>query len=177
MKSASKRIHVIASIVLYNNPVEQITRAIASVLTPPTNPPLDGELEGKFEIEIKLCLIDNSSTPSLASLASATANVVYLHTARNTGYGAGHNLAIKKFADWSDFHLVLNPDISFDPQVLPALVSFLRSAPSVGLVTPQIRYLDGSAQSACKFAAYTSRSFLPTISILRCFDRTPESAL
>jgi GT2 family glycosyltransferase len=48
------------------------------------------------------------------------------------------------------YHVVLNPDVYFDPGVLERLLEIARSRPDVGLMMPKILNLDGSTQSLCK---------------------------
>ena len=69
----------------------------------------------------------------------------------NVGFGAGHNLALRSLDDVpSDFHLMLNPDILFDSEVLPALAHAMKDRPQAGLVTPRVLYPDGTDQYLCK---------------------------
>lgn len=50
----------------------------------------------------------------------------------------------------SDAHLLLNPDITFEPHVLSELAQFLDANAGVGAVMPRINYPDGSLQRLCK---------------------------
>ncbi len=52
----------------------------------------------------------------------------------NIGYGAGHNLAIR--AASADYHLLLNPDVEFDPGAILAGLKFLLENAEVALVSP-----------------------------------------
>lgn len=130
---------ILVSIVLYRNALDQIERAIQSALSTPGN-----------ELEIKVCLIDNSPSDALRVLSSLDSRVEYRFQNANLGYGAGHNRAIQEFAGWSDYHLVLNPDIQFGAEVLPALAQFMEQTPTAGLCMPRILYPDGSFQKACR---------------------------
>jgi GT2 family glycosyltransferase len=75
----------------------------------------------------------------------------YIATGRNLGFGAGHNTALKALAGTpSDFHLMLNPDISYSREVLPALARVMDAHPNVGLIMPKVVYPDGANQYLCK---------------------------
>lgn len=126
-----------ASIVLYKNP--DVHNTIESLLNTP--------------LPIKLYLIDNSPTNQLEkefSSYSTNNNVHYIFNDNNIGFGAAHNIALKKVIDTSNFHLVLNPDVVFEPTVIPALLEYMVKNEDVGLVMPKVLYPDGSLQYLCK---------------------------
>jgi len=123
-----------ASLVLFHNDPNQYGAAIRSFL------------EGCNGI---LYIVDNSSEP-LEHKLFFHPRVNYLYVGKNLGFGKAHNLAISLAAGTFNAHLFLNPDISFEPHVLPKLVNFLSVNPSVGAVMPQIKYPDGTLQPLCK---------------------------
>lgn len=96
-----------------------------------------------------LYVVDNSTAPLQHELF-ANPRVRYVHAGENLGFGKAHNRAIAMAAGTSDAHLLLNPDISFEPHVLPELGRFLRANPGAGAVMPRITYPDGSLQRLCK---------------------------
>ena len=50
----------------------------------------------------------------------------------NNGYGGGHNVAIREaIAEGSEYHLVLNPDVWFGPEVVPAIWKKMESDRSI----------------------------------------------
>jgi GT2 family glycosyltransferase len=69
---------------------------------------------------------------------------------KNLGFGAAHNRAVSRLGLDSEFHLFLNPDVEFDPNVVEALLSFMRDSPDVGAVMPRVTYPDGRPQYLCK---------------------------
>jgi GT2 family glycosyltransferase len=75
--------------------------------------------------------------------------VEYLYTGRNLGFGAAHNIALKKYSTFN-YHLILNPDVNFEHKALEELIAFLELNESVGLVMPRVLYPDGSSQYLCK---------------------------
>ncbi|MGC2639994.1 MAG: glycosyltransferase family 2 protein [Acidobacteriaceae bacterium] len=126
---------VSASIVAYRNDPDELIEAISSVLSTPG---------------IATCtVIDNSPDPDLReTVLEAGAN--YIFAGSNLGFGGGHNLALRANLNSAPYQLVLNPDIRFGPEVLPALCAFMDANPSVGQVMPRIVYHDGSEQRLCK---------------------------
>lgn len=71
--------------------------------------------------------------------------VRYLKSPGNVGFGSGHNLAIRQYADQSDFFLICNPDIIFSTIELDTLISFA-SKRKEGLFLPKIVYKNGENQ-------------------------------
>lgn len=102
------------------------------------------------ELSNKLYLIDNSPTDTLKNI-SDDERVVYLHNPSNPGFGAAHNIAIKMAQkDSSKYHLVLNPDIYFTKEVLPAIITHMEKNSNIGNLMPNVVYPDGSIQFLCK---------------------------
>jgi GT2 family glycosyltransferase len=66
----------------------------------------------------------------------------------NLGYGRGHNLAISKVD--SDYHIILNPDVSLADDSLVEAINHLQAYPDVGLVSPNGTDGEGSQLYLCK---------------------------
>lgn len=142
------------SVVLYNNDYLQIKHLIQSVLKYDSN-------------QIKcIYLIDNSESNILSQLSSLSDKINYIYLNQNIGYGSAHNIAIKhSIEDGVDYHVVTNPDISFDDDVLYKLKCHLDENIDVGLAMPDICYSDGTRQYLCKLLPSPlnlfARRFLP----------------
>lgn len=136
---------VCGSIVLYENEPEVVSRAIESFLN--------------TDLKVFLYLIDNSPNDNLRVLANSP-NVEYIFVNKNIGFGAGHNIAIKKSVYNSKYHLVLNPDIYFEKGALEKIFSFMETNSDVGLLMPKILYPDGSIQYLCKMLPTPLEIFL-----------------
>jgi hypothetical protein len=99
----------------------------------------------------KLYLIDNSPHPNEALQAMESEKVEYIFNHRNVGFGKAHNQGIKKaIAEKSDFHLILNPDVCFDSDILIELSNVLTNDGTIGLISPKILYESGEIQRLCK---------------------------
>lgn len=81
----------------------------------------------------------------------------------NLGYGRGHNLAIDDTG--SDFHLVLNPDVSVSEAALYEGLNYLQYHPEVVLVAPRVVDHNGDGLFPCKrypaFLDLALRGFAP----------------
>ncbi|MDB5249674.1 MAG: glycosyltransferase family 2 protein [Segetibacter sp.] len=120
-------------------------------------------------LPVRLYLVDNSPTDQLKQdLADLVQDdrVEYLFNSKNLGFGAGHNIAIRKAIHLYPYHLVLNPDVSFKQGVLESLLNYMQENKDVGLVTPKILYPNGEVQYAAKLLPTPSdlifRRFLPS---------------
>lgn len=130
-----EQINITASIVLYKTDQKELKQVFQCFCNASAN--------------FKLFLIDNSSDDRLKDTI-ADERVFYQFQGKNVGYGSGHNVAIRKIMDSSEFHLVLNSDITFGPEVLSALIGYLKEHKEVGLIMPKVLYPDGELQYVCK---------------------------
>ena len=128
---------ITASIVIYNNDEIVIKKAINSFLQ-------------TTQSTIKLFLIDNSPNDLLSNLTSDI-RVEYLHNPSNPGFGASHNIAIRNsILLGSKYHLVLNPDVSFEEGTIEQIVDFMDNNPMIGNLMPMVKYPNGECQYLCK---------------------------
>ena len=75
-------------------------------------------------------------------------HVSAINSSANTGFGAGHNVAIAK--EESTYHLVLNPDVLMEPDALAGAIRFMQDNPAVGLLVPRVLDPDGKPSYLCK---------------------------
>jgi GT2 family glycosyltransferase len=67
------------------------------------------------------------------------------------GYGANHNIALREAIDVdSEFHVVLNPDVYFEPNVIATCVSRMRHDDEIVYILPKVLYPGGELQRLCK---------------------------
>jgi GT2 family glycosyltransferase len=124
------------SIVLFQNDPKILLEAIKSFLDTPLN--------------VRLFLIDNSPTNILSNVHTDN-RISYIHNPTNPGFGAAHNVAIKEaFNLQSKYHLVLNPDVFFEGEIIEKIVRFMDNNKDVGNLMPDVKYPDGSTQYLCK---------------------------
>lgn len=124
------------SIVTYNNSYSQVKKAIDSIIN-------NKHLK-------TLYIVDNSPNLLLKDL-ELISKVIYIKTKNNIGFGAAHNIALKKtIEDGIKYHLVLNPDVFFDQSAIDILTDYMENNPIIGNIMPQILYPDQSTQFLCK---------------------------
>ncbi|MBR4599306.1 MAG: glycosyltransferase family 2 protein, partial [Treponema sp.] len=148
-----------ASVVLFNTPRSQIESLFKSVI--------ESKCVETFYI------IDNSPSDKWRILEKeyaeraeiARTKIRYIHN-QNLGYGASHNLAMHEAIEsGAVYHVVLNPDIYFGAEVLPALLQFMNENLDAAYVLPKVIYPNGEIQYLCKLLPTPSdlifRRFLP----------------
>jgi hypothetical protein len=129
------------SLVIYCNKIEELTRAIKSVLS--------------SNLVCKIYLIDNSINNELKILENLDEErIEYSFQNKNLGFGAGHNIAIKESLSLGySFHIVINPDIYFDANIISTMFNYMNSSSDIGIMMPQILNFDNSIQYLPKLLA------------------------
>lgn len=107
-----------------------------------------------------------------AVAASQSVDVRLLEGHGNVGYGRGHNLAIS--AANSDYHLIMNPDVTLAQDALGLGLHYLAQNPSVAALSPAVSNGEGRKQYACKrypsVLDFLLRGFAPQ-AVKRIFDK------
>ena len=117
-------------IVTYNN-ADKLKNTVDSVLQ-------------NTKCDFRLYISDNgSSDGSLAEFKNGY-NIEILENAENLGFGKAHNKVIPLLE--SEYHVVINPDIVLDRDVISELCNYLDENPDVVMVTPKILFPDGKEQ-------------------------------
>lgn len=123
-----------ASIVLYHHSIDTIKSLVETLRV--------------SNLISDIFLIDNSPSPN-ADFEKLP--VTYIFTGKNLGYGAGHNVAIRETLKKNvPYHLVVNPDVAFEPEILKKIVDFMDKNTNIGLLMPKVFYPDGEIQYLCK---------------------------
>ena len=119
-------------IVTYNNK-DKIATTIESVLA---------RTQG---VPFTLYVVDNASTDGTAQFIKETfPSVVVIESEQNRGFGAGHNQVLP-FLE-SKYHVVINPDILLQSDVITELCDYADAHETVGLLSPRICFEDGREQ-------------------------------
>ncbi|MCT9818992.1 glycosyltransferase family 2 protein [Microbacterium sp. W1N] len=119
----------IAAVVVTYNSEEHIARLLDSV------PAAMGDLT------YSVVVVDNGSSDGTLAILDARADCVVVRSS-NDGYAAGMNRAVAASPAASAV-LILNPDATLDPGMVPALLRALE-APGVGITAPRVREADGT---------------------------------
>ena len=137
--------NITASIVVYNEDPIELENVINSFLGSP--------------FSNKIYIIDNSPTNWLEEKIIGD-NIEYVFSGSNIGFGRGHNSILDTIEQLSDYHLILNPDVFFQSEILEKLINQLEKDTQLSMVAPKVSYPSKELQ-------YTARKF-PTIIELLC---------
>lgn len=150
---------ITASIVTFCNRAEDLERVLRSALKSPVN---------------HIYLIDHSPADEVKRFFDLSSPVgillrdprVSYHRHPNRGFGAGHNVAIRKSMEaGATYHAILNPDIYWDDEVITRLARYMDLHKDVGMIAPKVLYPDGRLQYTCKLLPspldLIGRRFLP----------------
>jgi GT2 family glycosyltransferase len=129
------KIKLSLSIVLYNHSYQIISGLVENVLNIPSN--------------IKLFIIDNSESDKISNHIQDS-RIEYIFNNKNLGYGKAHNKALAIAVSEFDYHLVLNPDIEFEPGSIMKMLEYLEKNLNIGLLMPKVLYEDKQIQYLCK---------------------------
>ena len=123
------------SIVTYKTDTEELAKCLASL---------------NSNLVDNIYIVDNSSEKIMADFCAKQNKVIYIPS-DNVGYGSGHNKAIRlALKTKAKYHLVLNSDVYFDPDVLKCLSDYMDNNKDVAQVQPNILYPNGKMQYSCR---------------------------
>lgn len=95
--------------------------------------------------EVAVYLCDNSPEDTTADrLQWAFPGVTVLPQNGNIGFGRANNAVIPYLQ--SKYHLIMNPDITFEPGLLGRMASYMDAHPNIAVLTPRVLNEDGTEQ-------------------------------
>lgn len=123
----------------------------------------------------QIYVVDNASSADTEAFCKNYPEIIYIPN-KNTGYGSGHNLAMRKAFELNEpYHLILNTDVYFDPAILETLTNYLNENPDVGQIQPRMTYPDGRLQMTVRMLPSPidvfARRFLPDSMVVRRTNR------
>ncbi|ARV15517.1 glycosyltransferase family 2 protein [Polaribacter sp. SA4-12] len=130
-----EKIDISASIVVYKEDIDELSKTIQCFLNTP--------------IKKRLFLIDNTLNKEFEDVFDLK-DVEYIAVGKNVGFGAGHNIILNKIKNLSNYHLVLNPDVSFNSTVIPNLIAKLKRHEIVSMIAPKVLFPNGEHQYSCR---------------------------
>jgi GT2 family glycosyltransferase len=131
----NQNIFLTGTIVLYKSDINILKKTINSFLATP--------------LLKTLFLIDNSPTDKLKK-EFIHPEIEYFFIDKNIGFGAAHNKVIDKIKEKSTYHLILNPDVSFNSKVIPNLIKVVETDHITSLISPRVLYPNGKHQYTCR---------------------------
>jgi GT2 family glycosyltransferase len=130
-----ENIIITGSIVLFKENLTDLHKAIECFLAIPPKK--------------KLYLIDN--TPSrFFEYVFVNQQIEYIAVEENIGFGSAHNRILDKIKQTSKFHLILNPDVSFNLGVISNLIKELENNKDVAMIAPKVLFPNGKHQYSCR---------------------------
>ncbi len=110
--------NVVIGIVTYNNTAGQIRSIVGSARRALINAGLSAKA--------RIYIVDNGTASSAAD--EDNESVIYMKTEGNVGFGKAHNrLMAEAFANDADIYIAANPDGSFHPDAIGALIQMMRA--------------------------------------------------
>lgn len=124
-------------------------------------------------LDIEIIVVDNASSDGSLDGLPASLRVRIFRSPTNVGFAAGCNIGIQ--ASSAPFLLFLNPDCSFQPNAVAALLTGLQSGDRVGMVGGLLVNDDGTEQGGGRRAVPTPwRSFVRAFGLHRFAERWPK---
>src|SRR5919199_2774106 len=124
------------------------------------------------DVPVEAVVVDNASADGSADAVAANfpqAKLVRLP--RNMGFGMANNQGLKHAQ--GRFILLLNPDVTVDPDCVGRLADFLLVRPDVGAVGPRITRPDGSLDFAARRSFPSpSVAFYRLVGLSRLFPKS-----
>lgn len=128
---------VTATIVTFRNDATILEKTIKSFL--------------KTKLHIKLYIVDNSAEKYIKDICyKIDENISYIPMIKNIGFGAAHNYILNNKECLGKYHLVLNPDVRFENDVIEKIFNYMNTNEMIGNLMPKILYPNGSIQYLCK---------------------------
>lgn len=103
------------------------------------------------DVELSVTLVDNASPDGSGAWLERQAlgpRTRLVRLARNAGFGKGHNAVLPELV--SEYHFVVNPDITVDDDAVSQLCAWMDAHPDVVMATPQLLFPDGTEQYTAK---------------------------
>lgn len=105
----------------------------------------------KCDFPFEIIVVDNDSRDeSLDYLKEMhkKGEITLVHAGANLGYGRANNLGAR-YAK-GKYLLVLNPDVSVEPDTLRKMVDYMDAHPGIGILGPQLYFFNGQIQDSCR---------------------------
>lgn len=148
---------ITASVVLYNTPRKEFELLLNSY---------------RPDSQRRLFVIDNSEKEIDYCYEYMNEWVSYIFNNRNLGYATAHNIALHEaiLLD-SEYHIILNPDLCFESDIINELKEYADSHLDVVNILPKVIYPNGELQYLCKLLPtpvdLIFRRFLPDCKFTR----------
>lgn len=129
---------------------------------------------GSADVPVEAVVVDNdSSDGSAAAVTDEFPQATVLVQAQNLGYGRAANIGLERCQ--GRFVLLLNPEVTVDPQSVGRLADLLLTRPDVGAVGPRLVTEDGRLDPDSRRAFPIPRTlFYRTVGLNKLFPKSPR---
>ena len=124
------------------------------------------------DVPVEAVVVDNASTDgSAAAVASEFPQAVVFAQPRNLGFGRANNVGLERCQ--GRFVLLLNPDVTVNPQAVGRMADFLITRPDAAAVGPRLMFPDGRLDpDARRSFPVPSTLFYKTVGLSRLFPKS-----
>ncbi len=153
--------YVVSALIVSNNVKPQLLRCLQAFFA-------------TADVPVEAVVVDNASSDgSAAAVTDEFPQATVLRESENLGYGRAANKGLERCR--GRFVLLLNPDVTMDPQAVGRLADFLLTRPDAGAVGPRILMPDGSLDPEARRSFPVPRSlFYRTVGLSRLFPNSPR---
>lgn len=97
------------------------------------------------DVPLDLYVVDNAPGDAVCQrLIWQCPGLQYRSQTRNLGYGGGNNVVIPELR--SQYHVICNPDVTFDKSLLSKMVQYMELNRDCAILTPRVFNTDGTEQ-------------------------------
>jgi GT2 family glycosyltransferase len=124
------------------------------------------------DVPVEVVVVDNASTDgSAAAVATEFPHAVVIAQPRNLGFGRANNVGLERCQ--GRFVLLINPDVTVNPQAVGRMADFLLSRPDAAAVGPRLMFPDGRLDPDCRRSFPVPSSwFYRTVGLSRLFPKS-----
>jgi GT2 family glycosyltransferase len=124
------------------------------------------------DVPVEAVVVDNASTDgSPAAVATEFPQATVIAQPRNLGLGRASNVGLERCQ--GRFVLLLNPDVTVNPQAVGRMADFLMSRPDAAAVGPRLMFPDGRLDPDARRAFPVPSSwFYRTVGLSRLFPKS-----
>jgi GT2 family glycosyltransferase len=134
-KNVQEKLDITVSIVLFNEDLKELTKTVHCFLN--------------ISLKKKLFLIDNTVEKRFENSFNHK-DIVYIAVGKNIGFGSGHNIILEEIKNLSKHHLILNPDVVFQENVIYNLILELDKKTEIAMIAPKVLFPNGKHQYSCR---------------------------
>jgi GT2 family glycosyltransferase len=124
------------------------------------------------DVPVEAIVVDNASTDgSPAAVASEFPQAIVIAQPRNLGFGRANNVGLERCQ--GRFVLLLNPDVTVNPQATGRMADFLMSRQDAAAVGPRLLFPDGRLDPDARRSFPVPRTlFYRTVGLSKLFPKS-----